>query len=252
VSFGGVRALQGVSLTVPSGSFVGLIGPNGAGKTTLFDVVSGLQRPERGTVSLFGEDVTQRPAWHRSRLGLTRTFQTPRVMPDLSVADNLLAGSYLRSDGGLLATVAGWPAAWRTVRRAEEAAWALAQLLEIDAYWEELAGSLHFSVRRRIEIGRVLLSGPRMLLLDEPGAGLDPVTTARLFQLLKELHQSLHLTVLLVEHYVPVVVETCDVIHVLDEGRILASGTPDEIVRHAGVRDRYLGGDHPDLVVGGA
>ena len=172
---------------------------------------------------------------------MTRTFQTTRVMTDLTVADNLLAGAYQRIAAGTPRFLAGMPTAWAQLRAAEDVAEAVAKLLDIDRYWDERTGTLEFSARRRVEIGRCLLAGPRLLLLDEPAAGLDPASSAALFALIRRLHQDLGLTVLLVEHYVRAVFDSCDHVHVLDQGSILASGTPTEIAADPAVRDRYLG-----------
>jgi ABC-type branched-subunit amino acid transport system ATPase component/ABC-type branched-subunit amino acid transport system permease subunit len=241
VSFGAVRALDGASIEVPNQAMVGLLGPNGAGKSTLFDVIAGVRRPDEGTVSLFGTDAGRLPAWDRARLGVARTFQTTRVMKDLTVRDNLLAGAYQRIAANPLRFLLGDPRAWAQLRAAEAAAWAAARLLDIDRYWNERAGALEFSARRRAEIGRCLLAGPRLLLLDEPAAGLDPASSVALFSLLKRLHVDLGLTVLLVEHYVPAVLDTCDLVYVLAEGKILAVGTATEIAADPDVRSRYLG-----------
>ncbi|WP_019875474.1 ABC transporter permease subunit [Sporichthya polymorpha] len=241
VSFGAVHALDGATIRIPNESMVGLLGPNGAGKSTLFDVISGVRRPDQGTVSLFGTDVSTLPAWDRAKLGVARTFQTTRVMPDLSVGDNLLAGAYQRIGINPLRFLAGDPRAAARLREAEDAAWAAARLLDIDRYWNERCGTLEFSARRRAEIGRCLLSGPRLLLLDEPAAGLDPASSVALFSLLKRLHADLGLTVLLVEHYVKAVLDSCDLVYVLAEGRILAEGTPAEVAADPEVQARYLG-----------
>jgi ABC-type branched-subunit amino acid transport system ATPase component len=192
-------------------------------------------------VSLFGTDVSTTPAWDRSKLGLARTFQSTRVMPDLTVGDNLLAGAYQRIGINPLRFLVGDPRAAARLRQAEDAAWAAAQLLDIDRYWNERCGTLEFSARRRAEIGRCLLAGPRLLLLDEPAAGLDPASSVALFSLLKRLHSDLGLTVLLVEHYVKAVLDSCDLVYVLAEGRILADGTPAEVAANEEVRSRYLG-----------
>jgi ABC-type branched-subunit amino acid transport system ATPase component/ABC-type branched-subunit amino acid transport system permease subunit len=241
VHVGGVQALDGASVNVPSGKMVGLVGPNGAGKTTLFDVVSGLRTPDAGKIELLGKDVTGRTAWDRAALGLARTFQSTRVMRDLTVRDNLLAGAYQRIKHHPLAFLVGVPGAWQELRRAEEVAWAAAQLLDIDRYWHERCGTLEFSARRRSEIGRCLLAGPRVLLLDEPAAGLDPASSLALFSLIRRLHADLGLTVLLVEHYVRAVLQSCDFVHVLAEGRILAAGTPEQVASDPEVQARYLG-----------
>jgi len=230
-----------VSLDIHPGEVVGLLGPNGAGKTTLFDVISGVRPPNSGTVSLFDKDVTRMHAWDRSKLGMARTFQTTRVMTDLTVGDNLVAGAYQRIKAHPALFLAGVPSAWRQMRAAEEAAFAAAQLLDIDRYWNERCGTLEFSARRRTEIGRCLLAGPRLLLLDEPAAGLDPASSVALFTLLKQIHEDLGLTVLLVEHYVKAVLESCDLVYVLAEGRTLAHGDPLAVAANAEVQTHYLG-----------
>ena len=241
VSFGAIKALQGASIVVPSGEMVGLIGPNGAGKTTMFDIVSGFTKADKGTVELFGKDVTTMKPWDRSKLGMSRTFQSTRVITELSVGDNLLAGAYQQIKPNVLSFLLGRPGAWADMRRAEEAAWAAARLLDIDRYWDERTGTLEFSARRRAEIGRALLAGPRLLLLDEPAAGLDPISSSALFSLIRRLHLDLGLTVLLVEHYVKAVLDSCDLVYVLAQGQILAKGTPAEVANNSEVRDRYLG-----------
>jgi ABC-type branched-subunit amino acid transport system ATPase component/ABC-type branched-subunit amino acid transport system permease subunit len=241
LAFGGVRALRGASIVVPTGSFTGLIGPNGAGKTTLFDVLSGLQKADQGTVHMFDENVTGMQSWNRARMGLTRTFQTTRVIKDLALSDNLLAGAGVRIDHSLPAFIGGSRKAWQRMRQAEEAAWAIAQLLDISQYWDERVGELEFSARRRAEIGRALLSGPQILLLDEPTSGLDPASSGALISLVRQLQKDLGLTVLLVEHYVKAVLEGCDEVYVLAEGEILAAGAPALIAANPEVQERYLG-----------
>ncbi|MGH8999543.1 MAG: ATP-binding cassette domain-containing protein [Acidimicrobiia bacterium] len=243
VSFGGVQALRQVSITVPAGALVGLIGPNGAGKTTLFDVVNGLRKAETGNVMLFGTDITPTRAWDRAALGVSRTFQASRLNLDLSVAENLLAGAYTMIPGNLASSVLGLPRSRAGMQRAEQAAWAVAQLLAVDHYWDQPVRVLSFGNRRRVEIGRSVMSGPRLLLLDEPSAGLDPKAAGLLFALVKQLHQDLGLTVLLVEHYVRAVLENCDLVYVLGRGEVVAAGSPDEVANHPEVRSQYLGPD---------
>jgi ABC-type branched-subunit amino acid transport system ATPase component/ABC-type branched-subunit amino acid transport system permease subunit len=241
LAFGGLQALDDVSITVPARHLVGLIGPNGAGKSTLFDVVNGLRMPDGGSVHLFGQPITGTNAWDRATLGLSRTFQSNRVSLELSVLDNLLAGAHQMIPGSLLGTVLGLPGARAGERRARRVAGAVAELLDIADVAEEPVGSLDFGSQRRVEIGRSLMSGPRVLLLDEPAAGLDSMEAAHLFALIRRLEADLGLTVLLVEHYVKAVLENCDLVYVLSEGRVIAAGSPDEIVAHPEVRAVYLG-----------
>ncbi len=218
VAFGGLQALSDVSVTVPARQLVGLIGPNGAGKSTLFDVLNGLRKPDAGTVHLFGEDVSEAPPWNRAALGLSRTFQSSRVNLDLTVGENLLAGAYLMIPGNVVEAVAGLPRARAGERQAQAVARAVAELLDVAGDWDEMVRNLDFGTQRRVEIGRSLMSGPRLLLLDEPAAGLDATEAAALFTLIRRLEHDLGLTVLLVEHYVKAVLENCDLIYVLSRG----------------------------------
>jgi ABC-type branched-subunit amino acid transport system ATPase component len=244
IAFGGLQALSDVSLTVPTRKLVGLIGPNGAGKSTLFDILNGLRQPDSGSVLLFGQDVSQAPPWDRAALGLSRTFQSSRVNLDLTVGENLMAGAYLMIPGSVVEAVAGMPRARTGERRAQEAGRAVAELLDVAPDWDEFVRNLDFGAQRRVEIGRSLLSGPRLLLLDEPAAGLDAGEATALFALIRQLEQDLGLTVLLVEHYVKAVLENCDLIYVLARGRIIAAGTADEITADPEVRAVYLGEDY--------
>lgn len=241
IAFGGLRALDSVSITVPARHLVGLIGPNGAGKSTLFDVINGLRMADSGEVRLFGEDITRAEPWDRARLGLSRTFQANRVSLELPAFDNLLAGAHQMIPGSLVGTILGLPRARAGERRAREVAGAVAELLDLTGGGDEPVGSLDFGTQRRVEIGRSIMSGPRLLLLDEPAAGLDSEEAAQLFALVRRLERDLGLTVLLVEHYVKAVLENCDLVYVLNEGRLIASGSPEEIAVHPEVRAAYLG-----------
>ncbi|MGQ0843131.1 MAG: branched-chain amino acid ABC transporter ATP-binding protein/permease [Sporichthyaceae bacterium] len=241
VRIDGLTVLDGVSFDVPAGGFVGLIGPNGAGKSTMFDVVSGVRPPDSGTVHLFGEDVTDLAAWRRAANGMSRVFQSTRVIDDLTIADNLMLGAHHRINVSPLLYLAGVRSAWDRAAEAEEAARAVARLLNIEQFWYQRAGTLSFSGKRRIEIGRALLATPRLLLLDEPAAGLDPYSQGAMFDLLRSLHADLGLTVVLIEHNVTAVLEACDLVHVLAAGKVLASGTPAEITANETVRADYLG-----------
>lgn len=241
VSFGGLRALNEVSITVPARQLVGLIGPNGAGKSTLFDIVNGLRTPDHGSVTFFGRDITGTSAWDRAKQGMSRTFQASRVDPDAPVIDNLLAGAYHLIPGNVLSAVVGTPRARAGERRAREVATAVAELLDLTGAGDEPVGALDYGMQRRVEIGRSLMSGPRLLLLDEPAAGLDATEAAQLFTLVRQLEADLGLTILLVEHYVKAVLENCDLVYVLNEGRLIAGGLPREIAVHPEVRAAYLG-----------
>ena len=239
--FGGVYALRGASIEVPAHSFVGLIGPNGSGKSTLFDVLNGFTVPDEGTVEAFGQDVTRKQAWDRAKLGMSRTFQANHIDLDLTVFDNLLAGAYLNVRGGVLASVLGFPAVRADQRRAAEVTRAVARLLDLEPVLEVQAGSLNFGAQRRIEIGRSLMSRPRLLLLDEPSAGMDAVEAQHLLMLVKRLQSDLGLAVLLIEHFVRMVLDNCGWVHAIAAGQVIAAGPPDVVAADEAVQIAYLG-----------
>ncbi|MFE4667533.1 ABC transporter ATP-binding protein [Streptomyces sp. NPDC056716] len=238
VRFGGVHALTDVRLTVGKGTVCGVIGPNGAGKTTLFDVVSGLCRPTSGTVRLNGTEVTGAGALRRSRLGVRRTFQQPQVFGRLSVRDNVLTAlEWHGGGGGLAADLLASPARRRLARerrvRADDALSRCGIAALADAY----AADLTIGHRRLVELARAIVDDPVLLLLDEPTSGLDADQTA----LFAEVLRSLDTTVLLVEHDVQFVMDLSERVVVLDLGKVIADGRPEEIRDNAVVRAAYLG-----------
>ena len=236
-SFGGVRAVSDVSLAVRAGTVHSLIGPNGAGKTTLVNLVSGFDRPDRGTIELFGEAIAGRNPSAIARRGLVRTFQTPQLFEELSVADNVLAGAVGHRLGWLGAALAGAGSdAAATQARAMEA-------LEAVGLADSAAtpsADLPFGHRRRLEIARALAAGARVLMLDEPAAGLAPPEVEALDALLVRLRAA-GLTVVLIEHHVELVMAVSDHVTVLDEGRVIASGAPAAVQRDPAVLAAYLG-----------
>ncbi|GAA4990707.1 branched-chain amino acid transport system ATP-binding protein [Nonomuraea thailandensis] len=238
VAFGGVRALDGVTFEVGRGLVCGVIGPNGAGKTTLFDVVSGLRRPDEGRVRLDGRDVTGMPAVRRARAGLRRTFQRTQVFGRLTVAANVLAAlDWHGGGGGLAADLVGWPARRRLERERQERVAEVLELCGLAELRDAYAAALPVGRRRLVELARALADRPRVLLLDEPTSGLDSGQSARL----GEVVRALDTTVLLVEHDMGFVMDTCDRIVVLDLGKVIATGTPAEIREDPVVRAAYLG-----------
>jgi ABC-type branched-subunit amino acid transport system ATPase component len=241
IAFGGVKALQNVTITAPSKTFVGLLGPNGAGKSTLFDVLNGLKTPDSGQIIMFGKDVTKSRPWDRAKLGMGRTFQANRLNHDLTVGENLLSAAHLAIKGDPISTILGLPGPTKSEARAEQAAYAMCVLLGIKEHWHDRVSDLDFGRQRRIEIGRSLMCGPAIVLLDEPAAGLDAEDAHALFALLRQLQRDLGLTIILVEHYVKAVLENADLVYVLNQGQLLASGTPAEVAADPVVRSEYLG-----------
>jgi branched-chain amino acid transport system ATP-binding protein len=241
VRFGGVAALSEVSLRVHAGTVTGLIGPNGAGKTTLFNVVSGLQRPDRGHVRIGGRDVTGLGTHRRARLGLARTFQRLELFSHLTSEDNVRVGLEAGRRSGLS------PRVRRAARVPASSATALLDRVGVGGTAAHPVNALPTGSARLVELARALSIGPRVLLLDEPCSGLDDAESVGLGRLLRELAAE-ERAVLLVEHDMSLVLDVCDLIYVLDFGEIIASGTPSEIREHPAVQAAYLG----TLKVGGS
>jgi ABC-type branched-subunit amino acid transport system ATPase component len=239
-AFGGVRAVDGASFAVAPGEVHGLIGPNGAGKTTVINLVSGLLAPTRGELRLDGTSIAGLAPHRIAALGVARTFQNIRLFPELSAEDNVLVGAHRRRRPSLAAHLLLHP---RTAAEARDARAAAAGLLErvgLSARRAEAARHLSYGEQRRVEIARALASGPRLLLLDEPTAGMNPVEVEAIAALIRRVAQG-GCAVLLVEHNVRLVMEVCDTITVLDFGRVIARGAPSEIERDPAVIAAYLG-----------
>ena len=242
VRFGGLVALRSVSLAVPAGSIVAVIGPNGSGKSTLFNAVTGLVSAQEGPVRFAGADITGLPPHRVLEHGIARTFQNIRLFPNLTVLENILIGMHARLATGMVGAMLRLP----PNRREEEAAreWALAILAAVGPHLlsraEHVVASLSYADRRRVEIARALASRPKLLLLDEPAAGMDPAETLALGEQIRSLNR-LGLSIVLIEHKLDVVVSLADTVAVLDHGEKIAEGTPDEVRRNEEVIRAYLG-----------
>jgi branched-chain amino acid transport system ATP-binding protein len=240
VAFGGVRAIDDVSLAVAPGLVFSIIGPNGAGKTTLFNVISGLYRPERGRVRLAGEDVTALAPEGLARRGLSRTFQNLQIFFRMSVIENVMVGRHRHETTGMFADLFHLPAVRRQNRMTREAAAAALERVGLAAAAERPAGSLSFGDLKRLELARALASEPRLLLLDEPAAGCNAVETEGIATVIRRLSRD-GITVVLVEHDMRLVMNVSDRIHVLANGRTLAEGAADEVRTNPAVIAAYLG-----------
>jgi branched-chain amino acid transport system ATP-binding protein len=240
VAFGGVRAIDDVSLAVAPGLVFSIIGPNGAGKTTLFNVISGLYRPERGRVRLAGEDVTALAPEDLARRGLSRTFQNLQIFFRMSVIENVMVGRHRHETTGMFADLFHLPAVRRQNRMTREAAAAALERVGLAAAAERPAGSLSFGDLKRLELARALASEPKLLLLDEPAAGCNAVETEGIATVIRRLSRD-GITVVLVEHDMRLVMNASDRIHVLANGRTLAEGAADEVRTNPAVIAAYLG-----------
>jgi branched-chain amino acid transport system ATP-binding protein len=246
VRFGGVVALDAVSLELLEGEFVALIGPNGAGKTTLFNVLSGIQRPTAGSVLFSRQQINELDPTDRARLGIGRTFQTPQAFTSLTVLENLLLPAWLPRFGGVISDLVPVPGAGRARRAAADRARGIAAFLGIEHTLERYPRELSLGQRRLVELARALATNPRLLLLDESASGLDAAETERFAELLLRVRDVFRLTVLLVEHDMNLVLSVADYLYVLNFGKLLAQGKPNDVVNDPQVVAAYLGGGPED------
>ena len=241
ILFGGLRAVDNFSIEIKEGELVGLIGPNGAGKTTVFNMLTGVYVPTEGTVELRGKDVTTMVPHKRVNIGISRTFQNIRLFKRISVLENVKVSSNIHMNYGLFAGIFKTKKYWEQENKATEEALEILEVLGLKEYANEQAQNLPYGKQRKLEIARALASHPAIICLDEPAAGMNPTETEELMETIKIVREKFNTAVLLIEHDMKLVMGICEWITVLSFGKVIATGTPDEIKNNKEVITAYLG-----------
>jgi len=241
IVFGGLRAVDNFNIEIKEGELVGLIGPNGAGKTTVFNMLTGVYVPTEGTVELRGKNVTTMVPHKRVNIGISRTFQNIRLFKRMSVLENVKVSSNIHMNYGLFAGIFKTKKYWEQENKATEEALEILEVLGLKEYANEQAQNLPYGKQRKLEIARALASHPAIICLDEPAAGMNPIETEELMETIKIVREKFNTAVLLIEHDMKLVMGICEWITVLSFGKVIATGTPDEIKNNKEVITAYLG-----------
>lgn len=242
-NFGGLTAVGDVTMELHEGELVGLIGPNGAGKTTLFNLLTGVYEPSEGTITLAGTILNGKAPSKIASLGLGRTFQNIRLFKNMTVLENVLIGLGNHGKAEVLASFLRLPAFYKNEEELKNKAIDLLKIFDLDGDADTLAKNLPYGQQRRLEIVRALATEPKILFLDEPAAGMNPQETAELTQLIRKIKEEFGITIILIEHDMSLVMEVTERIYVLEYGRLIAHGTPEEIRNNKRVIEAYLGGE---------
>ena len=242
IAFGGLQALEGLNLSLKSGEIMGLIGPNGAGKTTVFNLLTQVYQPTEGEILLEGKSIKRQKTYQVAQQGIARTFQNIRLFKETTVIDNVKIAMNAKMHYSMLAGIFRLPSYWKEEARVEKRAMELLTVLNLQDYADQLAANLPYGQQRKLEIARALVTNPKILLLDEPAAGMNPTETQELMETIRLIQQKFQIAILLIEHDMSFVMGICEHITVLDYGKVIASGTPEQIRQDQRVISAYLGG----------
>ena len=241
ISFGGLRAVDELNMHIDEGALVGLIGPNGAGKTTVFNMLTGVYRPTDGGIRLAGENIVGKKPHEICKMGIARTFQNIRLFNKLSVLDNVKAGFHNEVTYSLAESLFHLGSYRKKEKLMDERAEEILRVFDLDQQKDYKAANLPYGKQRKLEIARALATDPKLILLDEPAAGMTPNETAELMETIELVRQRFHVTVLLIEHDMKLVSGICEYLYVLNFGRLLAEGAPSEVLSNPEVVTAYLG-----------
>lgn len=241
ISFGGLKAVDDFSITIEKGQLYGLIGPNGAGKTTIFNLLTGVYKPDGGRILLDGKDITGHKAIQINQAGIARTFQNIRLFKELSVLDNVKVGLHNHHKYSTLRGILRLPSYYKVEKEMDERAMELLKVFDLDKEFDYKASNLPYGKQRKLEIARALATGPKLLLLDEPAAGMNPNETAELMKTIRFVRDHFDMTVLLIEHDMKLVSGICERLTVLNFGHMLAEGPTSEVLSNPEVIKAYLG-----------